>query len=429
MRSNYPYALAVFGMALFTGLCGCTADESVIKIDPVGPQGTVKFVFHTDQPYVNGYTDSVIQQTLLSLPGLGQCIFKRSYREVRIQFEWESAESHVGFQLTPSELPGPADYSVVLTWDADRAISEGYFQGVPFGTEASDNYVPWQLGMAATSVELGEGPIRVSDVQVVPRYTSPDEIDRLVPKGLDGSGAAILWSPNPTVNGDVESRKGRLLYSSESATTMPFDNWIIEGPGDVSYEEGSSVVRSNISDPPDGSTGHFNFWCPQDFPENFIAEWDFKPISEYGLAGVFFAARGENGEDLFDPALPKRDGHYPQYHSEAIENYFLFFYTNRKVNRTTDYSTSWLLKAHNVSNLAKGPIGIEPRSYEFSRVRLVKDGGHILFSVNDRVTIDFSDPGSDRWGPVLVGGKIGFRQMARTVASYRNFNVWELQTQ
>jgi hypothetical protein len=278
-------------------------------------------------------------------------------------------------------------------------------------------------------MELGDGPLRVSDVQVQPVYSSPDEISRLVPGNLDGSGAAVLWLQDLTINVDVERRKGKLLYSSESDNGMPFESWIIEGPGNISFEEGSTIVRSLISDPPDGSTGHFNFWCPDEFPGSFIAEWDFTPVSEYGLTGVFFAAKGENGEDLFDPALPVRDGHYPQYHSGAIESYFLFYYTNRYVNRTTDYSTTWLLKAHNVSNLAKGPIGIKPRLYEYSHVRLIKDGGHILFTVNDRVTMDFTDPGNDRWGPILDGGKVGFRQMARTVAAYRNFKVWELQAQ
>lgn len=51
----------------------------------------------------------------------------------------------------------------------------------------------------------------------------------------------------------------------------------------------------------------------------------------------------------------------------------------------------------------------------------------IIIIVNGKVCLDFADPGSERWGPVLGGGRISFRQMAVTMAAYRDFNVWEIQ--
>jgi hypothetical protein len=59
-------------------------------------------------------------------------------------------------------------------------------------------------------------------------------------------------------------------------------------------------------------------------------------------------------------------------------------------------------------------------------MRMIKDGGRIQMQVNNMVVLDFTDPGSDRWGQALDGGKISFRQMARAMAAYRNFKVWEL---
>ncbi|MEE9443955.1 MAG: DUF1961 family protein [candidate division Zixibacteria bacterium] len=408
-------------------LISCTGENQDFEITPIKNQATISFVVETDKPYYNGYSDSLVKQVLLTLPGLGKCVFIRRYSDVRIQFMWDSTQSHRGFQLTPEELPGPDKYSIVLTWDADAGISNGYFQGIDFRTEDSLNYTPWEILNEATRVELGEGPLRVTDVTVIPRYSTAAEVSNLLQKDLIGSEINVLWQKEFSAPMEVESRKGKLVYTSENDKGGGIEAWIVEGPGIIDTEDDVIYVRSKIPDPPDPSTGHFNFWCREDMPQSFVAEWEFKPVSEYGLAGVFFSATGENGEDIFDPALPVRDGHYPQYHSGAIASYFLFYYTNRKVNRTTDYSTSWLLKANNISSLGKGEMGIHPRRNEFSKVCLIKDNNRIQFSVNGRVTLDFTDPGNERWGPVLNGGKIGFRQMARTVAAYRKFKVWELK--
>jgi len=42
------------------------------------------------------------------------------------------------------------------------------------------------------------------------------------------------------------------------------------------------------------------------------------------------------------------------------------------------------------------------------------------------VSIDYTDPGTDRYGPVYGGGKFGLRQMQWTVARYRNLKMWRL---
>ena len=77
--------------------------------------------------------------------------------------------------------------------------------------------------------------------------------------------------------------------------------------------------------------------------------------------------------------------------------------------------------------MALGQIGITPGVKEFHRMRMIKDGAHMQLQVNGKAYLDFADPGSERWGPVLGGGRISFRQMAATMAAYRNFNVWELK--
>jgi hypothetical protein len=63
---------------------------------------------------------------------------------------------------------------------------------------------------------------------------------------------------------------------------------------------------------------------------------------------------------------------------------------------------------------------------EIHKMRLVKDGAHIMMFVDNRKVIDWTDDGKE-YGPVWQGGKMGLRQMKWTHFRYRNFKVWELK--
>jgi len=74
---------------------------------------------------------------------------------------------------------------------------------------------------------------------------------------------------------------------------------------------------------------HHVFWCPENFPDRFIAEWEAQNREpDAGLCIVFFAAKGEKGEDIFDPFLPKRDGTFKQYTQGKIISYHISYYAN-----------------------------------------------------------------------------------------------------
>lgn len=72
---------------------------------------------------------------------------------------------------------------------------------------------------------------------------------------------------------------------------------------------------------------------------------------------------------------------------------------------------------------------VDSRS-EFFRVEVVKDGGDVTFSINELRLFEWSDQRGNEsdtsTGPVVGGGRIGFRQMNPLVARYRNLKVWEL---
>ena len=52
------------------------------------------------------------------------------------------------------------------------------------------------------------------------------------------------------------------------------------------------------------------------------------------------------------------------------------------------------------------------------RMKVLKDGPRVAFYINELPLIDWRDD-----GPILTGGKIGFRQMAPLVGEYANLEV------
>lgn len=59
------------------------------------------------------------------------------------------------------------------------------------------------------------------------------------------------------------------------------------------------------------------------------------------------------------------------------------------------------------------------------RMKLIKDGAYVRFSINELPILEWTDDGR-RFGPVYGAGKIGFRQMAPLEAAYANFEVRRL---
>ncbi|MFC2133855.1 DUF1961 family protein, partial [Bacteroidota bacterium] len=225
---------------------------------------------------------------------------------------------------------------------------------------------------------------------------------------------------------DIKNRKGTLVYSNKLDKEGSVEDWIIEGPAQITFESESMIMESTHRNPTGGSEGHFNIWCPVDLPENFIAEWEYQQLSDKGVSLFFFSAKGKNGEDVFDPSLVKRDGHFQPYVNGDIDNYRIVTYSNNRTLRMTNMAKCYLAKSSKSSLLSVGKLGIEPGDRKFHKLRLIKEGAHIQFQVDGEVCVDFTDPGNDRWGPVLGTGKFSFRQMAVTIAAYKNFNVWKM---
>ena len=62
---------------------------------------------------------------------------------------------------------------------------------------------------------------------------------------------------------------------------------------------------------------------------------------------------------------------------------------------------------------------------ESYHIRITKNKGRIDFAINDLTVFSWQDDGEE-FGPVLGGGKIGFRQMAPMIGEYSDLKVYEI---
>ncbi len=216
-----------------------------------------------------------------------------------------------------------------------------------------------------------------------------------------------------------------LIYDNPLSREEDVKDFILEGTAGISFPNGCMRIESTLS-PESGQKANYVFWCRQEFPKDVQIEWDFKPIKEPGLAMIFLAAKGIHGEDLFDQGLNKRTGEYPQYHHGDI-NAFHISYFRRKEPDERQFHTCNLRKSYGFYLVSQGadPIPDVSDVSDFYHLTVIKKEDRISFHVNDLKVFEFVDDGKT-YGPLLEGGKIGFRQLAPMIAEYSNLKVYEL---
>jgi hypothetical protein len=221
---------------------------------------------------------------------------------------------------------------------------------------------------------------------------------------------------------------GDVLYENAFAKESDLDGYRLEGDGAVSFPMGRMRVESTRS-VDDGQAANVVLWCPLDFPNSIAIRWKFWPIREPGLAILFFAARGVNGEDIFDPKLAPRAGPYQQYHSGDINAYHVSYF-RRKHETERAFHTCNLRKSRGFHLVAQGadPIPSVTDASPPYRMHVVKRGASISLAINDLTCFTWRDDGT-AGGPPHTDGKIGFRQMAPLVGEYSDLVVERIGTE
>lgn len=237
----------------------------------------------------------------------------------------------------------------------------------------------------------------------------------------------LLFTGLLFIHYDVHSQKnsipekGKLIYQNTFTDKSQMKGWRMEGPGKIKFENDWMEMYS-----PDKKWDHV-FWCPVDFPESFVAEWQMQNRdTTEGLTIIFFAAKGSHGEDIFDPDLPARDGTFKYYNKGRINCYHISYYANNP--KSPERDDSHLRKDPMFSLLQTGEKGISKNSTGIHQIQLIKNKGTIMMYVDGRKIIDYIDDGK-QFGLIYTSGKIGFRQMRWTDFRYRDFKVWTIKSQ
>lgn len=222
---------------------------------------------------------------------------------------------------------------------------------------------------------------------------------------------------------DKDPQAGQLIYYSAMDNEQSVTGWTMEGLAKVAFKDGWLEMHSP------NKAEHHVFWCSQDFPESFIAEWEVQNLAiDSGLLIVFFSALGVNGQDIFDKSLAARDGTFDQYTLGDIKSYHISYYAN--VAHEPGRVHANLRKNNTFSLLQSGDEGIPTLSTAIHKVKLIKNKAHIRLYIDGRKAIDYVDDqplvAGVNTGKTLGAGKIGLRQMQWSHFRYRNFSVWSI---
>lgn len=222
------------------------------------------------------------------------------------------------------------------------------------------------------------------------------------------------------------AEKAVLIYENPLACEEDVKDFILEGKAAVTFPQGRMRLENKLASE-EGQKANYVLWCPQDFPADVLITWDFYPIREPGLCMMFFAAKGKGGEDLFDSSLQKRTGEYAQYHHGDI-NAFHVSYFRRKEPDERAFHTCNLRKSYGFYLTAQGgdPIPDVADAKPPYHIAVLKKDNEVRFYIDELEVFCFIDDG-ETYGPLLGGGKIGFRQLAPFIGEYENLKVCEVK--
>ncbi|KAF7550148.1 hypothetical protein G7Z17_g5915 [Cylindrodendrum hubeiense] len=231
---------------------------------------------------------------------------------------------------------------------------------------------------------------------------------------------SLLWQPVLFLASLGMAEK--LLYRNTFNNSDAIAGWVAEGPLNASITNNTLELSGAgaIAD-------YFVYWVPEVFPDRIRITWEFSAVEEPGLAMFFFGAASVAGGSIFDEGLKPRNGSYAQYHSSDIRTLHASYFRRRWPEERVFHLAN-LRKSPGFHLVAQGadPLpSVEDAEGVFFKVEVIKDKRDVSFTVNDLLLYSWEDVNTNT-GPVIRGGRIGFRQMTPLVAQYRNLEVWSL---
>ncbi|ESQ93270.1 hypothetical protein ABAC460_00795 [Asticcacaulis sp. AC460] len=231
------------------------------------------------------------------------------------------------------------------------------------------------------------------------------------------AGAAAAALPAHAMDSD-------LIYANPLSKPSDIANWKMEGEASVDFDTGRMRLKNKLA-PDQGQASNFVFWNPKVFEGDVAITWKFRPLVEPGLAILFFAAGGVDGQHILAPSLKPRAGIYDQYTQSDVAALQIAYFRRRWPEERA-FHVSNLRRAPGFELLAQGadPLpDIADMTREPYRMKLVKTTAGVIFSINDLTVLTWAD---DSKKPTPRKGSVGFRQMAPLEAVYSDLEVRRL---
>ena len=246
----------------------------------------------------------------------------------------------------------------------------------------------------------------------------------------------------------------KLIYTNNFDDEAALDDWVIEGPGQMSVENGKLRLQSRYAEATlkyleeggkdakgyaesemerdiGGSAmqvyrkngkfagAHFVCWNRLNIPENYIIECDFKSLADHPLHMIMFSHLGLQGQCVFDPALKLRNGIAGQYTKGDLVGYRIsFFHPSR--------TTSNLRKSPEKQIVAKGLDPTDEASAKTHDLRIIKMKNRVIWKINGNEVFNYVEDDPDK---VLKGGYFAFRLMNPAMGLYDNLKIYEILTE
>jgi hypothetical protein len=221
--------------------------------------------------------------------------------------------------------------------------------------------------------------------------------------------------------------RGEVIYSNPLASPTDIKGFVMEGQASTSFPNGRLRIE-NLLSPDLGQKANLVFWCPERFLDNISIRWEFQPFREPGLAMMFFACSGTNGEDVLDSKLKPRAGEYNHYKDGDLRTLHISYFRRRLVTERAFHLVN-LRRTPGFKLVGQAPDPLPPFAdwpgpYP---MEIIKSGNIVIMKMNGMTVLDsrnFEADILDRY----TGGNIGFRQMAPLIGEYANFSVARLKT-
>ena len=223
-------------------------------------------------------------------------------------------------------------------------------------------------------------------------------------------------------------RFGRRLYQNSLRSEYDVQDWRLEGEARISFENGAMLMRNRVG-PEHLQAANWNLWCPMVLPSNISIQYKFRPLNDLGLAAIYFAITGKQGEDAFDHQLPPRNGHYDQYTRGSLQNAQLQYY-RRYQESERDLELIRLYKSYGPEQYESVASGADPiplptdRRRRWYTIQIVKCENEYAVFVENLKVLHWIDDGVAH-GPQFGGGRICFRHMAPLAAEYADLVIQE----